>query len=132
MSDAVPMATTVPGGVTAGVDENSPPIIPTTNPIAGGSTASYSGSANSSSGGGVKATVAPTATVSTSVLGAVGGAPRLPLPGDGSSRNAHVARARQNFGSSTPDFKSKCQALLSQLSTCEDIQKEYLLATVGR
>ena len=51
---------------------------------------------------------------------------------DSSSRQNHVANARKNYGSSTPSFKSKCQALLSKLSSCENIQNEYLLATESR
>ena len=51
---------------------------------------------------------------------------------DSSARQNHVSHARKNYGSSTPSFKSKCQALLSQLSSCENIQNEYLLATESR
>ena len=58
-------------------------------------------------------------------------APAIPAGQPVNARAAHVSRARENFGSSTPEFKSKCQALLNQLSTCEDIQKEYLYATVS-
>ena len=73
--------------------------------------------------------IAPALPVATNVP-----APKLvgKTTADSTSRQNHVANARKHYGSSTPSFKSKCQALLSKLSSCENIQNEYLLATESR